>query len=457
MDQENDTRPDRSPYASETVQIYFKGEGPLRLPQQLFDQSPALSSRYGSGNNSDNPTKDYHIDDITYDAGHVLVHFLAVGTYQCLRPVGNTIEEKVTLEFITATHVYAAAQSLGLDFLRDLAKREIVRVGDMLSLASVAKVLEGLALLSGKIPGVLGYFEHRIFSFYESAAPETADAMLGMLKAPDSLCEVLLKSIILVKHGELLRKAGLTPRPASEVEKSMKEAEQQAFCKSELDLAVAAELAALEIAAAEAAALEIAAAEAEAEAAAILEVKLMEEQEIASLLAKRERRGKMGKKNTERLTYLKKSVAERDSALVVLKKREEIDETDINAAEAEPAPKKSIVFPVPANSSVKETARLDPWLAATLDTSVENATFTNNFESICDKWMIPSAGQACDDQSTSSGVPGQHTPDSDLHPILPEWSCGTHLNGEAWKSCPDCLNDVVMFQKFQAEHGNKEA
>ncbi|KAH6952353.1 hypothetical protein BKA56DRAFT_242692 [Ilyonectria sp. MPI-CAGE-AT-0026] len=42
----------------------------------------------------------------SFDAGHVMVHFLHTGTYQCLRPKGQSPQDKRAAEFTTNVRVF---------------------------------------------------------------------------------------------------------------------------------------------------------------------------------------------------------------------------------------------------------------------------------------------------------------------------------------------------------------
>ncbi|OBS15704.1 hypothetical protein FPOA_13513 [Fusarium poae] len=118
-----DINKDSRPYASQVCAVYFQGNGPLHIPHALLHQSVELASRNVATDCFSSSSRDLHLNDIDYNTGHVLIHFMATGRYQCLKPQGETIMISYASEFTTALRVYAAAQSFQLTSLRDLARR----------------------------------------------------------------------------------------------------------------------------------------------------------------------------------------------------------------------------------------------------------------------------------------------------------------------------------------------
>ncbi|EEU34833.1 uncharacterized protein NECHADRAFT_102248 [Fusarium vanettenii 77-13-4] len=297
-----DSRPEHSPYASQVCAVYFQGNGPLHIPHALLHQSAELTSRDVATGCCSSSFRELHLNDIGYDTGHVLIHFLATGRYQCLKPQGDNSTKRYTSEFTTALRVYAAAQTFELPSLRDLARREMIDLGDRLSLPSLINIMEESNLSMGTLPGIAAYVESRILAFAENITCPTSEKILAEIGTPNTLSMVLLKTILLLQTSELsprdesLRKEelveilrGLTATgpiakgKASDVDRAMKEAEEQAAKRAEEKAAKEAEEAA---AAAVAVAQSIAKAQAaEAEAEAVREM-----EEIASLLEKKAKR-----------------------------------------------------------------------------------------------------------------------------------------------------------------------
>ncbi|KAI8670015.1 hypothetical protein NCS56_00805300 [Fusarium sp. Ph1] len=201
MDLEKDVRPEHSPYASETCAVLFRDGKRLYIPRDLLNQVEPISRSLFRGG----PKLKAHLTDITSATGHVLLHFLVCGVYQCLRPEGDSLEKRRASEFKTALDVYIAADSLQLPRLRDLARREITRVGDTLSLPSIISAIEDSDVSFKTLPGVIAYVESRILSFGEEATPAAIDSMLSELEGPNTLSRTLLKSMVLLKSSELFK------------------------------------------------------------------------------------------------------------------------------------------------------------------------------------------------------------------------------------------------------------
>ncbi|KAG8664727.1 uncharacterized protein FPOAC1_013507 [Fusarium poae] len=321
-DGEPDSRPEHSPYASQVCAVYFQGNGPLHIPHALLHQSVELTSRSVATDCFSSSLRDLHLDDIDYNTGHVLIHFMTTGRYQCLKPQGETIMMRYASEFTTALRVYAAAQSFQLPSLRDLARREMIALGDRLSLPSLVDIMEESSLSLSTLPGIAAYVESRILAFAENITYPTSEKVLSEIGTPNTLSMVLLKAILLLQTSKVslrddsLRKEepveilrGLSDTgpivkgKGSDVDQVMKEAEEQAAKRAEEKVAQEAEKAA-------AAAIAVAQRIAEAQATEAVH----EEGEIACLLAKKARKGKLLKKDQERLSALEHNAAKRVEA-----------------------------------------------------------------------------------------------------------------------------------------------
>ncbi|KAG7424255.1 hypothetical protein Forpi1262_v014287 [Fusarium oxysporum f. sp. raphani] len=80
MDISKDSRPEHSPYASQVCAVYFQGNGPLHIPHALLHQSVELASRNATAGCFSSSSRDLHLNDIDYNTGHVLIHFMATGS-----------------------------------------------------------------------------------------------------------------------------------------------------------------------------------------------------------------------------------------------------------------------------------------------------------------------------------------------------------------------------------------
>ncbi|KAI1159420.1 hypothetical protein F5B18DRAFT_636831 [Nemania serpens] len=76
------------------------------------------------------------------DAGHVLVHYMFTGMYECLKPKGSSCYEKDAAEFATGVRVYALARDCGLPGLESMARCEMEKLGNRLQVAQILDVLK---------------------------------------------------------------------------------------------------------------------------------------------------------------------------------------------------------------------------------------------------------------------------------------------------------------------------
>lgn len=189
------------PYAGEICTVSFGDGKSLHIPRELLYQVESISLGL-----TVIPGYKPCFNEMSSETGHVLVHFLTCGVYQCLRPQGDSPEERRVSEFRTALDVYVAAESLQLPRLRGLARREITRLGDNLTLPSIISAIEDSGRSLKTLPGVVAYVESRILSFGEEATPEGVDEMLVELGWPETLSRALLKAMVLLKSSELSKK-----------------------------------------------------------------------------------------------------------------------------------------------------------------------------------------------------------------------------------------------------------
>lgn len=208
VDWDKDCRPEHSAYASAVCAVYFQRNGPLHIPRELLNQSAELVSRNIEMNCYSSSFRELHFDDIAFDTGHILVHFLHTGSYQCLKPQGDTTAKRNASEFATALRTYIAAQSLQLPSLRDLAKGEMIRLGNKLSVLSLIDILEEPTSSLSTSPGIVAYAESRFLAFAESVTHPIAEKVLVEIGTPNTLSKVLLKTMLLLKTSEVLLRDG---------------------------------------------------------------------------------------------------------------------------------------------------------------------------------------------------------------------------------------------------------
>lgn len=136
-----DGRPESSPYVNPEITLYFGDGLPLRVCSALLDKHPKLSSFCECDTT-------LHLEHISGNAGHVLVHYLFTGTYQCLRPKGFSLAEKQRDEFTTSLRVFSMARDYEMPILEELAQGEIERLGNGLPVPWILDKLKDACLHS---------------------------------------------------------------------------------------------------------------------------------------------------------------------------------------------------------------------------------------------------------------------------------------------------------------------
>ncbi|KAI1139466.1 hypothetical protein F5Y05DRAFT_425055 [Hypoxylon sp. FL0543] len=185
-----DARPDTSPYTGPHATLHFKDGPPLSIPTAVLSEHPRLSSRCEWD-------LSLHLKDIPASPGHVLVHYILTGTYQCLKPKGSSASEKCAAEFATSVRVYEVARDLDLPALGELEKGEIQRLGRTLHVTQLLDtMMDAHPTFRPDDTWFHDYLKSVIKSFIENPPSAPVDASPGHLGQPLSLTSLVLKSVI---------------------------------------------------------------------------------------------------------------------------------------------------------------------------------------------------------------------------------------------------------------------
>ncbi|XXH06097.1 hypothetical protein Hte_012542 [Hypoxylon texense] len=133
----DNTRAERSPYSGKPVLISFRDGPGLWVPSVFIDNYPNLRA----GSAIDHQYRSTSLD-LCGHSGHVLVHYLFTGTYQCLEIREPTPYTRKITEFVVCTEIYAFAEEYKLPALKELTKSEIERVGCGLGLETILKLMK---------------------------------------------------------------------------------------------------------------------------------------------------------------------------------------------------------------------------------------------------------------------------------------------------------------------------
>ncbi|KAI1425050.1 hypothetical protein F5Y12DRAFT_749455 [Xylaria sp. FL1777] len=216
MAEEDDRRPESSPFAGFTTQVYFH-EGPeFVVPTSLIRKCPKLipdGTRW--------PPSAIRLDNIASNIAHVIFYYLLTGTYQSLRPKGTSHHEKLGSELRTGVQAYNAARNYELPALQELAKDEIQRLAQELPFPLVLNLLRDLHLdpceretwLDDYVQSGLKDLFQTPTAFLDLTAPQVEHDVV-------SFSNIILKCLanLLANDAALVRKDHIatTPTPSPE-------------------------------------------------------------------------------------------------------------------------------------------------------------------------------------------------------------------------------------------------
>ncbi|KAI1807105.1 hypothetical protein F4811DRAFT_66293 [Daldinia bambusicola] len=127
-----DSRPDSSPYAGPHTTLRCADGLPFSVPTSLINKFFWLNV----------PGLTDYFRHVPSDCGHVVVHYLFTGTYQCLKPEGASQQERDIAEFTTCARVYKIAGDYLLFRLRNLTRDEMERLAGRLQVTQLLDVMK---------------------------------------------------------------------------------------------------------------------------------------------------------------------------------------------------------------------------------------------------------------------------------------------------------------------------
>lgn len=195
------------PYASPIVTLFLCNRDVLYIPGEILKKYPKFASVRKARSKFSLGFPEYSESlflNVTLDIGHILVHFLITGRYQCLEPKQATTCEMNASEFTTALRVYSEAQEFNLPLLGDLAAAEIRRLGEELSLPHIIDIMEGEKENPFQTPWIALYVESRVQSFLTIPTRQYAKHLLSELGTPTTSSKLILRSMVTLRSRELL-------------------------------------------------------------------------------------------------------------------------------------------------------------------------------------------------------------------------------------------------------------
>lgn len=190
-----------SPYSAPHIVLSFQGGMKCNVPSPVIKRIPKLASLVNSF------SMHISLGHISNGIGHVLVHHLFTGTYQSLKPMGESKYERLVDEFSTSIQVYACARAYEMQSLEELAKIEVDRLGAELPVATVLKLVQD-AYPNPDVDDiwVRGYIKSRLRSLIEIQAEQLEHRRI----MSDERKTVPIREIVLDGLLELLRETQKT-------------------------------------------------------------------------------------------------------------------------------------------------------------------------------------------------------------------------------------------------------
>lgn len=151
------------------------------------------------------PLDTVDIEDYPFSVGHILIHYLITDQYQCLKPEGETEDERSCSELATAFKAHAAAVDLELPCLQLLASSEMRRLEGKLSLVLITRTLNDTKLPLNQYPAITANFVSYVIRLSASPSKECKEEMMNQLGVPENVAMVLVKCLLQFKGITLTR------------------------------------------------------------------------------------------------------------------------------------------------------------------------------------------------------------------------------------------------------------
>ncbi|EXK29855.1 hypothetical protein FOMG_14275 [Fusarium oxysporum f. sp. melonis 26406] len=111
-------------YTGDICHILSRSQGPLLIPRTILKKCPKLAARLDKKHIFSKPLDTVDIEDYPFSVGHIIIHYLITDKYQCLKPEGQTEDDRSCSELATAFRAHAATVDLELTSLQLLASSE---------------------------------------------------------------------------------------------------------------------------------------------------------------------------------------------------------------------------------------------------------------------------------------------------------------------------------------------
>ncbi|KAF5622150.1 uncharacterized protein FTJAE_11011 [Fusarium tjaetaba] len=170
MDRGDMKFPEKSQYTGDVCHILFRSQGPLMIPRTILKKCPKLAARLDKKHIFSKPLETVDIEEYPFSVGHIIIHYLITDKYQCLKPEGETEDERNCSELAIAFEAHAAAIDLDLSCLQLLASSEMRRLEGKLNLVLITRTLNDTELPLNLYPTIAANFVSCVLGVPENVA-----------------------------------------------------------------------------------------------------------------------------------------------------------------------------------------------------------------------------------------------------------------------------------------------
>ncbi|KAI5465201.1 hypothetical protein BGZ63DRAFT_440746 [Mariannaea sp. PMI_226] len=182
-----------SPYDGPMINLYFRmGLQPLQIHRAVLNADLlGLATDHRKA-------IEIHLNDISEEAGHMVVHFLYTQTLSCPSFTGSTLEGRYECEFRACLEAYVAARKYALYGLEALVQNQLESLSVKMTVPRLIAILEEVYPRPEQgdrwFPSFIDSCVRRAFD--DSKEP-CYDDMLGGLQKENSIATIVLRSSIL--------------------------------------------------------------------------------------------------------------------------------------------------------------------------------------------------------------------------------------------------------------------
>ncbi|PTD07883.1 hypothetical protein FCULG_00006539 [Fusarium culmorum] len=220
----------------DSCRIYFQGQGPCLVTRTAINRCPILAARIAAKPFFSNSRDTIDVEEIPYDVGAAVIHFLDTGKYRILDPKLDSHDERLCSDLGTAFRVYAAATMLELIGLKNAVNNAMANLEDMMDLGMVARSLKETGLNLEEYPTLAMHIYSYIQISEDISSKEEMTSMIAKLGFPasvdiDSFQSCLVSKESPVEEGNAKVDAASKPETTPEPSPEPKPAPEQSCSK----------------------------------------------------------------------------------------------------------------------------------------------------------------------------------------------------------------------------------